>query len=106
MFGHEVELRLRAVIEAAPKPFAVADRDFRLIEIVTGALRIGPGVEEDEEPRALKRLEHRVGPECRCGHDEYAERVDSKIANLRQREEELDGEDRQQHEGGSKIGLL
>ncbi len=89
MLRHEVQLRLRAVVEAAPEPLAVADGDLRLVQVVAGALRIGVRIEEDEEPRALKRLEHRVGPERRRGDDEHAERVDAEVAELRQPEEQL-----------------
>jgi PAS domain-containing protein len=106
MLGNEVELRLRSVIEAAPEPFAVTDGDLRLIEIVTGALRIGPRVEEDEQPGALEGLEHGVRSERPRGNDHYCQHVDAEIPQLRQREVKLDRQDGKQHERGSEIGLL
>ncbi len=95
MLGDEVELRLRAVIEAAAEPLAVTDGDLRLREIVAGTLRVGLRIEKDEETRALEGFEHGVGSD-RCGRrDQHRERVDSEVAELGQREEKLDAQDRE-----------
>jgi len=57
MFGHEMQLRLRTVEEAFAEPLTATDRDFRLSQIPTRALRIGLRIEKHEQARALERFE-------------------------------------------------
>ena len=67
--GQEVALRLRAVGQALAHPAAGADRDLRLVELVAGALDVGCGVEEREQPLLLVVVED-VGPRDRDQRDD------------------------------------
>ena len=49
-FGNEFQLALRAETESPAKKFSRADRDERLLDIVTAAKRIGRGTHESDQP--------------------------------------------------------
>jgi hypothetical protein len=60
VFGHEIELGLRPVIEALAEELPAPDGDLRLVEVPAGSLRIGLGIEKDQQPRLLERFEDRI----------------------------------------------
>src|SRR4051812_45330869 len=90
--GHrqEVELVLAPVRQAGSRPPTRAHRDLRLVDLVSGTLRVERGVEEREDPGALVivknprdvpcrqdqpdggRSDHREPEQPRAGHPEHA----------------------------------